>query len=176
MRFSCFLVLPGSAVSQHIWGGTVKCLLIDYFIDNISAKNIIPSQHDSRANGSITARKRQLDRSSRFDLRLSIRQCDRRKNGQLPVPYSISTAGYGALERKKTSGDISRRPRRKRRPNTAEEWRMPASQAGKSCNIRAYVRPSRDRLRADTHSWLANRRRGRRVRQNSACQLNKWSM
>jgi len=101
MRFSCFLVLPGSAVSQHIWGGTVKCLLIDYFIDNISAKNIIPSQHDSRANGSITARKRQLDRSSRFDLRLSIRQCDRRKNGQLPVPYSISTAGYGAVERKK---------------------------------------------------------------------------
>jgi len=38
MRFSCFPVLPGSAEAQVIWGGTVKCLLIAYFIGNISAK------------------------------------------------------------------------------------------------------------------------------------------
>jgi len=35
-----FPVLPGSAEAQVIWGGTVKHLLIAYFIDNISAKNI----------------------------------------------------------------------------------------------------------------------------------------
>ena len=39
MRFSCFPVLPGSAEAQVIWGGTVKRLLIAYFIGNISAKN-----------------------------------------------------------------------------------------------------------------------------------------
>ena len=38
MRFSCFLVLPGSAEAQIIRGGTVKRLLIAYFIGNISAK------------------------------------------------------------------------------------------------------------------------------------------
>jgi len=36
--FSCFLVLPGSAEAQVIWGGIVKRLLIAYFISNISAK------------------------------------------------------------------------------------------------------------------------------------------
>ena len=38
MRFSCFPVLPGSAEAQIIRGGTVKRLLIAYFIRNISAK------------------------------------------------------------------------------------------------------------------------------------------
>jgi len=40
MRFSCFPVLPGSAVAQThvIWGGMVKRLFIAYFIGNISAK------------------------------------------------------------------------------------------------------------------------------------------
>jgi len=38
MWFSCFSVLPGSAEAQVIWGGIVKCLLIAYFISNISAK------------------------------------------------------------------------------------------------------------------------------------------
>ena len=42
MRFSCFAVLPGSAEAQVIWSGTVKRLLIAYFIGNISflPKNI----------------------------------------------------------------------------------------------------------------------------------------
>jgi len=39
MRFSCFHVLPASAEAQVTWGGTVKRLLIAYFIGNISAKN-----------------------------------------------------------------------------------------------------------------------------------------
>jgi len=39
-RFSCFLVFPGSTEAQVIWGGTVKRLLIAYFIGNISAKKI----------------------------------------------------------------------------------------------------------------------------------------
>jgi len=38
MRFLCFPVLPGSAEAHVIWGGIVKCLLIAYFIGNISAK------------------------------------------------------------------------------------------------------------------------------------------
>ena len=38
MQFSCFPVLPGSAEAQVIWGGIVKCILIAYFIGNISAK------------------------------------------------------------------------------------------------------------------------------------------
>jgi len=38
MRFSCFRVLPGSAEAQVIRGGTVKHLLIAYFIGNISAR------------------------------------------------------------------------------------------------------------------------------------------
>jgi len=38
MRFSCFTTLPGSAEAQVIWGGTLKHLLIAYFIGNISAK------------------------------------------------------------------------------------------------------------------------------------------
>jgi len=38
MRLSCFPVLPGSAEAQIILGGTVKSLLIAYFIGNISAK------------------------------------------------------------------------------------------------------------------------------------------
>jgi len=33
-----FSRLPGSAKAQVIWSGTVKCLLIAYFIGNISAK------------------------------------------------------------------------------------------------------------------------------------------
>jgi len=38
MRFLCFPVLSGSAEAQVIWGGTVKHLLIAYFIINISTK------------------------------------------------------------------------------------------------------------------------------------------
>ena len=38
MQFSCFPVLPGSAEVQVIWDGTIKRLLIAYFIGNISAK------------------------------------------------------------------------------------------------------------------------------------------
>ena len=45
MRFSCFPVLPGSAKAQVIWGGIVKCLLIAYFIDNISVRNIKMLSH-----------------------------------------------------------------------------------------------------------------------------------
>ena len=45
MRFSCFPVLPGSAEAQVIRGGIVKCLLIAYFIGNISAKKISKSVH-----------------------------------------------------------------------------------------------------------------------------------
>ena len=37
-RFLCFSVLPGSAEAQVIWCGIVICLLIAYFISNISAK------------------------------------------------------------------------------------------------------------------------------------------
>jgi len=40
MWFLCFPVLPGSAEAQVIWGGIVKCLLIAYFIGNISDKKI----------------------------------------------------------------------------------------------------------------------------------------
>ena len=43
--FSCFRVLPGSAEVQVIWAGTVKRLLIAYFIRNISAKKISKSIH-----------------------------------------------------------------------------------------------------------------------------------
>ena len=43
MRVSCFLVFPGSAEAQVIWGGTVKRLLIAYFIGKISAKKSIKS-------------------------------------------------------------------------------------------------------------------------------------
>jgi len=39
MWFSCFPVLPLIAEAQVIWGGTVKRLLIAYFISNISTKN-----------------------------------------------------------------------------------------------------------------------------------------
>jgi len=39
-RLSCFPVLPDSAEAQVILGGTVKRLLIAYFIGNISAKKI----------------------------------------------------------------------------------------------------------------------------------------
>jgi len=38
MQFSRPPVLPGSAEAQVIWCGIVKCLLIAYFIGNISAK------------------------------------------------------------------------------------------------------------------------------------------
>ena len=38
MWFSRFPDLPGSAEAQVTWGGIVKCLLIAYFIGNISAK------------------------------------------------------------------------------------------------------------------------------------------
>jgi len=38
MWFSRFRVLPGSAEAQVNWGGTVKRLLIAYFIRNICAK------------------------------------------------------------------------------------------------------------------------------------------
>jgi len=32
MQFSCFHILPGSAEDKVIWDGTVKRLLIAYFI------------------------------------------------------------------------------------------------------------------------------------------------
>ena len=35
-----FPALPGSAEAQVIWGGIIKCLLIVYFVSNISAKYI----------------------------------------------------------------------------------------------------------------------------------------
>ena len=38
MQFLHFPILPGSAEAQVIWCGTVKCILIAYIIDNISAK------------------------------------------------------------------------------------------------------------------------------------------
>ena len=38
MRFSCFPVLPDSTEAQVICGGTIKRLLIAYFIGNISTK------------------------------------------------------------------------------------------------------------------------------------------
>jgi len=38
MRFLCLPVLPRNAEAQITWGGTVKRLLIAYFIGNISAK------------------------------------------------------------------------------------------------------------------------------------------
>jgi len=38
MPFLCTPLLPGSAEAQVIWGGIVKCLLIAYFIGNISVK------------------------------------------------------------------------------------------------------------------------------------------
>jgi len=38
MWFSCFRVLPGNAEAQVVWGGTVKRLLIAYFMGNISVK------------------------------------------------------------------------------------------------------------------------------------------
>jgi len=38
MQFPRFSVLPGSAEAQVNWCGIVKCLLIAYFIGNISAK------------------------------------------------------------------------------------------------------------------------------------------
>jgi len=40
MQLLRFPVLPGSAEAQVIWRGIVKRLLIAYFIDKISAKNI----------------------------------------------------------------------------------------------------------------------------------------
>jgi len=40
MQLLRFPVLPGSAEAQVTWCGTVKCLLIAYFIGNICAKNI----------------------------------------------------------------------------------------------------------------------------------------
>ena len=46
-----FPVLPGSAEAQVIWGGIVKCLLIAYFIGNISAKKISKSVHVCQSSG-----------------------------------------------------------------------------------------------------------------------------
>jgi len=45
MQLLRFSVLPGSAEAQVIWCGIVKCLLIAYFIGNISANNISKSVH-----------------------------------------------------------------------------------------------------------------------------------
>jgi len=45
MWFSCIRVLPGRAEAQLIWGVILKCLLIAYFISNISAKKISKSIH-----------------------------------------------------------------------------------------------------------------------------------
>jgi len=43
MQFLLFPVLPGSAEAHVIWRGIVKCLLIAYFVGNISPKNITRS-------------------------------------------------------------------------------------------------------------------------------------
>jgi len=51
MWFSCFLILPGSAEAQVIWGGIVKRLLIAYFIGNISAEKISKSIHVRQSYG-----------------------------------------------------------------------------------------------------------------------------
>jgi len=48
MLFLCFSILPGSAEAQLIWGGSVKHLLIAYFINNISAKKVSKSIHISQ--------------------------------------------------------------------------------------------------------------------------------
>jgi len=48
MQFSRFPVLPGSAEAQVIRWGIVKCVLIAYFIGNISAKNIKIRSHVSK--------------------------------------------------------------------------------------------------------------------------------
>jgi len=48
MQFSRFPVLLGSAEAQVIWCGIVKCLLIAYFIGNLSAKNIKIRSHVSK--------------------------------------------------------------------------------------------------------------------------------
>jgi len=45
MQFLRFSILPGSAEAQVIWCGTVKCLLIVYFIGNICSKKISKSVH-----------------------------------------------------------------------------------------------------------------------------------
>jgi len=45
MWFSRFPILTGSTEAQVIWGGIAKCLLIAYFIRNISAKKISKSIH-----------------------------------------------------------------------------------------------------------------------------------
>jgi len=41
MWFSCLPFFRGSAQAHVIWGGTVKCFLIAYFMGNISAKKRI---------------------------------------------------------------------------------------------------------------------------------------
>ena len=51
IRFLCFPVLPGSAEAQVTWGGTVKHLLIAYFISKISAKKISKCVHVCQSYG-----------------------------------------------------------------------------------------------------------------------------
>jgi len=48
MQLLRFPVLQGSAEEQVIWCGIVKCLLIAYFIGNMSAKKISKSAHVSK--------------------------------------------------------------------------------------------------------------------------------
>jgi len=43
--FLCFPILPGSADVQVIFGGVIKCLLIAYFVNNISARKVSKSIH-----------------------------------------------------------------------------------------------------------------------------------
>ena len=44
-NFRVFLFWPGTTETQVIWGDIIKCLLIAYFLGNISAKNIKVRSH-----------------------------------------------------------------------------------------------------------------------------------
>ena len=48
MQLLRFCILPGSAEAQVVCCGIVKCLLIAYFIGNISAKKIKIRSHVSK--------------------------------------------------------------------------------------------------------------------------------
>jgi len=101
MQFSRFSVLPGSAEAQINWCDIVKCLLIAYFIGNISAKKISKSVHMCQAKGGTFLRHgvvlrrlhaRELIRRTRL-----YNSCVRDKLGEM-TPLSIVTPGRGLLE------------------------------------------------------------------------------
>jgi len=77
MQFLRFSVLPGSAETQVVWCGIVNCLLIAYFIGNISAKNIKIRSHVSKVIASqrwdvfearCTVTDRQTDHTPRYSV------------------------------------------------------------------------------------------------------------